>query len=224
MRSLKLHSLCSALLVLGFAAAAQPAHALSISGTIGPDTGCTPEECLGATWELTVNDSPDDPTFDAHVILSVTFPSTGLLNDDGPIDPDYVTGVAFGVPGTITAFNLTSSPTAGWTEELGPLANGCQNATGNQICGEGMAGIVLGGSLTWEWDIMVSDTSQLFFPEDLGDFYLGAMLESEDHQRGWMVSLNPIPEPDSRLAFLTGGLIVAAAVIRRPRARSGRPS
>jgi hypothetical protein len=230
-----------AFVVVGFlVGTAGWAQAASITGSIGPDNGCV-GECLNTTWTLTASDEgmADSSRYNMHVSLMAEWPDRQFLDEDGRIDPNYITSVEFGLPGKILAAAITT-PAFGWDDQLGPLtSNGCRDGNGNFICSEGMAAIVMGDPLVWEWDVSVPEPDAVLDPEDSLDFHVGAQLARlgdvgaqlarlgdptgpKDHTNGWLVSVNPlvvvnpIPEPTAGLCFGFGVLIVSGALRRRP--------
>jgi hypothetical protein len=203
--------------VAAFGVSAAPAMGAMISGTIGPPA-CSADDCLGAHWTLEVSDAPVDMAHDLHVTFVASFPGTGLMDDDESISPTHITNVEFALPGDITGAFGTNALALSFTTGTGPLnGNGCGEHNGNFMCATGMEAIVLGSSLTWEWDVDVFDVGAVFDPENTDSFHLGAKVWNTDHTKGWLVSVNPIPEPSSALVFTAGALVVGVAIRKKLR-------
>jgi hypothetical protein len=198
-----------------FGVNAGPALGAMISGTIGPPD-CVADDCLGGNWTLEVTDVPLNPGYDVHVTLVAGIPSTGLVDDEGPISPTHIVNVDFALPGDITGNVATNVLAMSFLTSTGPLgAGGCGSVNSNFLCATGSAPIVPGSDLTWEWDVNVSDVGAIFDPANRDSFHLGARAWSADHPKGWLVSTNPIPEPSAALVFAVGFGVVATAARRR---------
>jgi hypothetical protein len=217
-------------------------HATSMTLGIGPDSGCV-AECLNTQWSISFSDENvvESASYNLHMTLTADWPDADdfFIDEDGVFDPTVVTAVEFGLPGRVQEANLTSptasSPDEGWSNELGPLGGqGCGDHNGNFTCSEGIAEIVMGESMTWEWDILVNNVSEIFDPETLEDFHIGAKLEREGevstlafngngngnkvHDTGWLLSVSPvspIPEPSSGLLYFVGILVASRRLGRR---------
>lgn len=215
-------------------------HATSMTLGIGPDSGCV-AECLNTQWSISFSDENvvDSASYNLHLTLTADWPDADdfFIDEDGVFDPTVVTAVEFGLPGRVEKAYLTSSPTANWSNELGPLGGqGCGDHNGNFTCSqtEDSAEIVMGESMSWEWDIFVDNVSDIFDPETLEDFHIGAKLEREGevstlafngngngnkvHDTGWLLSVSPvspIPEPSAGLLYFVGILVAGRRLGRR---------
>lgn len=215
--------------VSAFGVTAGPAMGAMVSGTIGPPD-CIADDCLGGHWTLEVTDVPLDAAYDVHVTLIAGIPSTGFVDDEGPIDPTHIVNVEFALPGDITGAVATNPLAMSFSIDAGPLGSaGCGDHNSNFLCAAGFAPIVLDSSLAWEWDVMVSDVGAIFDPDNWDSFHLGANLDrlttgpvlltalSGDKTSGWLVSVNPIPEPNAAIVFAAGALVVGVAIRKKLR-------
>ncbi len=64
---------------------------------------------------------------------------------------------------------------------------------------------------------MVSDVGAVFDPENTDSFHLGADPWSARHPRSWLISVNPIPEPNSAIVFAAGAFVVGVAIRKKLR-------
>lgn len=222
-------ALLSSALLVAFVGTSQ---ATSTSLSIGPSDGCV-AECLNTEWSITFSDeNVINAGYDLHVTLTAEWPEIGdyFVDENGVIDPTIITAVEFGLPGTVTDALITN-PSTGWSDELGPLnGQGCGGHNGNFTCSEGSAAIVLGSSLTWEWDIKVEDVARVLEYESTGEFHIGARAERDQataltpsgkiKDRGWLLSVSPVspvPEPSAAMVYGVGLLLAGRRIGRKGR-------
>jgi len=210
---------------VAFAAAlAVLASAAASADPIGPECGT----CQGSIYTLEYDPTPLATIANTQTYrITLTIDSSGYTGGGVGIDT-----VSVKVANMLFAGSLASAPGGvdNWLEftNQGLSAAGCSNGGSGFSCARVVTGGVVpavGGTLTWEWDIVISNANPLF--EDPFEASVKARYVDELRQKvGALVSEgitlqptgNPIPEP-ATATLAASGLALLGALSRRRRRR-----
>lgn len=182
----------------------------------GPSNlNCTDNSCQGATYTLTYSGSPlpdADPTHETFRV-TLTIDTSTYTGGGGFIDT-----VAVKVVNSLTGGSVFSAPTGtgNWSAlaiNTGLNANGCSGGGGGFGCTEytGVgAGVAVGGTLAWTFDLTMTNGS--LFTDPFEASIKARYVDSDDEKVGALVSekitlqRSTVPEPASVL-LLGSGLV-----------------